>query len=302
MTASIDLRQLRYFVALCEELHFGRAAARLNISQPPLSRQIRLLEDSLGVVLFDRDNRSVRLTPAAEVFLTKVRRVLTEFGEAIDSVRNPAQETQYLSVGYTTVFDFGTYPEKVFQRLQPRFSSWDVRSYGRHSIALIRDVLNGDLDVALIGLHSDVKGLALKILHQEEMIVALPAAHPLASKKRISFAELTGGRMFWFKRALNPGFYDYCQAYFNRVGFKPTVVPEPSDHHVLLGMIADGQGYALMPRSMQSIRRRGVAFRKLRYSGQVLMVGVGMVYREDRASALLLAFMEEAIANPPFCE
>lgn len=92
----------------------------------------------------------------------------------------------------------------------------------------------------------------------------------------------------------------YCQSYFNAIGFQPTIVPEPSDHHVLLGQIADGQGYALMPNSMRSIRRRGVVFRKLRYPRRALKVGVGMVYREDRASEVAMAFMEEAIANPPF--
>lgn len=300
MNSSVDLRQLRYFVALCEELHFGRAAARLNISQPPLSRQIRLLEDSLGVMLFDRDNRNVKLTPAAETFLTRVRRVLEDVDDAISSVREPAEERQRFSVGYTTVFDFGNYPEKVFQRLQARFPRCFLRSDGRHSISLIRDVINGNLDVAFIGLHTDVKGLAMKVLHEEEMIVALPSTHALAGKKLISFGELAGSQMFWFKRVLNPGFYDYCQAYFDAIGFQPIVIPEPSDHHVLLGMIAAGRGYALIPNSMRAIQRRGVVFRKLRYSERSLRVGVGMVYREDRASALLLAFMDEAIANPPF--
>lgn len=302
MSTSVDLRQLRYFVALCEELHFGRAAARLSISQPPLSRQIRLLEDSLGVTLFDRNNRSVSLTPAAETFLTRVRHVLADVDDVISSVRIPAGERRRFSVGYTTVFDFGNYPERVFQKLKARFPSWTLRSDGRHSISLIRDVLNGNLDIAFIGLHTDVKGLAMKVLHEEEMIVALPATHVLASKRLISFGELASGHMFWFKRVLNPGFYEYCQAYFDAIGFEPTVVPEPSDHHVLLGMIADGQGYALIPSSMRTIRRRGVVFRKLRYSGQALRVGVGIAYREDRASALLLAFINEAIATPPFGE
>jgi len=300
MTASIDLRQLRYFAVLCEELHFGRAAARLNISQPPLSRQIRLLEDSLGVTLFDRNSRSVELTSAAEAFLPKVKRVLNDVDEAIRSVRKPVENARCLSVGYTTVFDFGTYPGKVFQSLQARFPDWTLACHGRHSISLIRDVLNGELNIALIGLHSDVKGLALRVLHEEEMIVALPSADALAAKKLISFSDLADGRMFWFKRALNPGFYDYCRSYFDVIGFRPTVIPEPNDHHVLLGQIADGHGYALMPDSMRSIRRRGVVFRKLRYPRLALKVGVGMVYREDRASEMMMAFMDEAIANPPF--
>jgi len=156
------------------------------------------------------------------------------------------------------------------------------------------------LDVALIGLHTDVKSLALKVLYQEEMIVALPASDPLARKRLVSFDELMAGRMFWFKRALNPGFYDYCKAYFEKIGFRPAIVPEPSDHHVLLGMIADGQGYALIPNSMRSIQRKGVVFRRLRYAEKPLRVGVGMVYRDDRASALLIAFMEEASRHPPF--
>jgi DNA-binding transcriptional LysR family regulator len=301
MTASIDLRQLRYFAVLCDELHFGRAAARLNISQPPLSRQIRLLEDSLGVTLFDRDHRRVQLTRAGEEFLVKVKRILVDVDEAIRSIRNPIEYARSLSVGYTTVFDFGTYPEKVFRALQPRFPGWTLACHGRHSITLIRDVLNGELDIALIGLHTDVNGLAMRVLHEEEMVVAMPATDALAAKKIVSFTDLARGRMFWFKRALNPGFYDYCRSYFENIGFRPTIVPEPSDHHILLGLIADGQGYSLMPSSMRSIRRRGVVFRKLRYPGKALKVGVGLVYREDRTSEIVTAFMEEAIATPPFC-
>lgn len=300
MTASIDLRQLRYFAVLCEELHFGRAAARLNISQPPLSRQIRLLEESLGVTLFARDNRSVEPTAAAEAFLRKVKRILNDVDEAIRSVRKPGENARCLSIGYTTVFDFGTHPEKVFRSLRPGFPQWTLACRGGHSISLIRDVLGGELDIALIGLHSDVKGLALRVLQEEEMVVALPSTDPLAAKKLVSFSDLADGRMFWFRRALNPGFYDYCRSYFDAIEFRPTIVPEPSDHHVLLGQIADGQGYALMPRSMRSIRRRGVVFRRLRYPGKALKVGVGMVYRQDRASEAVMAFMEAAIAKPPF--
>jgi DNA-binding transcriptional LysR family regulator len=300
MNASIDLRQLRYFVAVCEELHFGRAATRLNLSQPPLSRQIRLLEEALGVRLLDRNRKGVELTAAGVRFAASARRVLSEMERAVVSIQPFKGAQQHFSLGYTTVFDFGTYPERIFQSLQARFPNYAMRVHGKHSIGLVRDVSNGNLDVALVGLHTDVKGLALQVLHEEDMIVALPAGDPLAKRKQLSFDALAGSRMFWFKRALNPGYFDHCKAYFERIDFRPNWLPEPDDHHVLLGRIADGHGCALIPASMRSIRRRGVVFRPLRYTGEALRSGVCLAYKKEGMSAVLQAFIDAATTHPPF--
>jgi len=238
MNDSIDLRQFRYFLALSEELHFGRAAQRLHISQPPLSRQIRQLEEQLGVELFRRDRSGVALTEAGAAFLPEVRRTLTQAEKAVAAARavQGAGAGQFV-VGYTTVFDRRVIPD-VLDRLRLRFPQWRIVSKGKHSISLVRDIRNGAMDAAFIGLHTEAPALTVETIFDEPFVAALPATHRLAKKRLIGFGDLRGEPMFWFERRLNPGFYDHCQGFFERVDFKPNVIPEPADHHIMLGLIA----------------------------------------------------------------
>ena len=298
MNNAIDLRQFRYFLALSEELNFGRAALRLNISQPPLSRQIRQLEDLLGVDLFVRSNSGVALSEAGAAFLPEARKTLAQAEKAVAVAKGvrSAAGGQFV-VGYTTVFDRSAIPD-VFDRLRQQFPSWRFAAKGKHSIALVRELKNGTIDAAFIGLHTDTQGLAQEIVHEEPLVVALSASHPLASKRRIGFDDLRGEPMFWFERRLNPGFYDYCQAYFEQIGFKPHTVPEPPDHHILLGLIAEGQGFALVSSSLRQVKRQGVVFRALKESSNALSMGIAVAYAADNRSAVLQAFLE-LVRRPP---
>src|ERR1700677_1455336 len=156
MTTPIDLRQLRYFLAVSEELSFGRAAVRLHISQPPLSRQIRQLEDVLGVELFLRSKAGVMLSAAGAAFLPEVRRTLAQAEKAVAVARacRDSDGGQFV-VGYTTVFDRSAFPD-VFDELRRRFPSWRIAVKGKHSINLIREIKNGAMDAAFVGLHTEV--------------------------------------------------------------------------------------------------------------------------------------------------
>jgi DNA-binding transcriptional LysR family regulator len=292
MPASIDLRQLRYFLAVSEELNFGRAAQRLHISQPPLSRQIHQLEDALGVALFHREKTGVRLTSAGMAFLPEVRRTLTQAEKAVAVARaaRDADGGQFV-LGYTTVFDRSAIPD-VFDQLRHRFPHWRLVTRGKHSISLIRDIKNGVLDAAFIGLHTDTQGLAVETVSEEPLVVALPSNHRLARKRELGFDDLDDEPLFWFERRLNPGFHDYCKAFFEQVGFSPTVIPEPPDHHVLLGLIAEGQGLALIPQSLKNVKRRGVVFRALRDGAAQLSMGIAVAYSERNDSPLLRPFLE----------
>ena len=292
MNNAIDLRQFRYFLALSEELNFGRAALRLNISQPPLSRQIRQLEDLLGVDLFVRGSTGVALSEAGAAFLPEVRKTLAQAEKAVAVAKGARSAAGgKFVVGYTTVFDRSAIPD-VFDRLRQQFPSWRFVAKGKHSIGLVRELKNGTIDAAFIGLHTDAQGLAQEIIHEEPLVVALSASHPLASKRRIGFDDLRGEPMFWFERRLNPGFYDYCQAYFEQIGFKPPTLPEPPDHHILLGLIAEGQGFALVSSSLRQVKRQGVVFRALKASSNALSMGVAVAYAADNRSAVLQAFLK----------
>ncbi|ADU72016.1 LysR family transcriptional regulator [Pantoea sp. At-9b] len=291
MNNAIDLRQFRYFLAVSEERHFGRAAQRLHISQPPLSRQIRQLEEQLGVALFVRNASGVVLTLAGEKFLPEVKRTLAQAEKAIAAARSAQDAAQgKLVIGYTTVFDRSVFPD-VFNRFQQRFPNWQLITTGNHSINLVRSIRNGVMDVAFIGLHTEVEGLESEVVHQEEMVVALPAKHPLARKRKISFNELNEEAMFWFERSLNPGFYDYCQTFFNRIAFRPRMLPEPPDHHILLGLIAEGKGFALIPSSLKNIKRQGVVFRELKPATDTFSIGISLVFLKSNPSPALQSFL-----------
>ncbi|MBT3067127.1 LysR family transcriptional regulator [Rhodoferax sp. U11-2br] len=292
MTNSIDLRQLRYFLAVSEELNFGRAALRLHISQPPLSRQIQQLEEQLGVALFLRGKSGVTLTEAGLAFLPEVRLSLRQVDKAITVARAATgTEGGQFVLGYTTVFDRSAIPD-VVDSLQQRFPEWRIISKGRHSTRLVRDIQNGNMDAAFIGLHTHTEGLTVETVLEEPLVVALPTAHPLAKKRRLSFDDLRNEALFWFERRLNPGFYDHCQAFFNRIDFKPNVVPEPPDHHILLGLIAQGQGFGLLPASLQKVKRQGVSFRALKEGDNKLSMGIALAYAQHNPSPVLRPFIE----------
>ncbi len=292
MHTSIDLRQLRYFLAVSEELNFGRAAQRLHISETPLSRQIHQLEEQLGVALFERSKAGATLTRAGMAFLPEVRRTLAQAEKAVAAARaaRDADAGQFV-VGYTTVFDRSVFPD-VFDRFRRRFPDWRLAVKGKHSISLIRDIKNGVMDAAFIGLHTDAQGLAVETVREEPFVVALPARHRLASKLRLGFEDLRGEPMFWFERRLNPGFYDYCQAFFEQIDFKPNAIAEPADHHILLGLIAEGQGIALIPASLQNVKRQGVVFRALKNETRKLSIGIAVAYPQGHQSPVLRAFLE----------
>lgn len=299
MDTAIDLRQFRYFLAVSDELNFGRAAQRLHISQPPLSRQIRQLENQLGVELFRRGATGVALTDAGAAFLPEARRTLKQAAKAVAAARAArGAEAGQFCVGYTTVVDHSAIPD-VFALLRQRFPDWRLVAKGRHSIDLVRELKNGTLDAAFIGLHTRAEGLTVETLRAEPLIVALPAAHRLAKKRAIGFADLDDEPLFWFERRLNPGFYDHCQAFFERIDFKPRVIAEPPDHHILLGLIAEGQGVALMASSLRSVKRQGVVFRPLRSEAATLSMGIALAYAPGNRSPLLPYFCALVKAAPP---
>ncbi|UGQ48781.1 LysR family transcriptional regulator [Massilia endophytica] len=295
MDSHIDLRHLRYFLAVAEDLNFGRAAERLHISQPPLSRQIMQLEDQLGVQLFVRSKSGVALTEAGAAFLPEARKTLAQASKAIAVAKAAAGKGhEQFKLGYTTVFDRGLFRE-LPRKFSERFPGWRLQESGKHSVSLVRDLKNGVIDAALIGLHTRAEGLVVEPIREEPFVVALPEGHVLARKRRLSFRDLDGESVFWFERRLNPGFYDHCKRYFEEIGFEAKLIPEPPDHHILLAEVADGRGIALIPASLASVRRQGVVFRKM-VEGTKLTMGIVLAYSSRNPSPIMQPFIELAKA------
>ncbi len=291
MDNAIDLRLFRYFAVLAETLHFGRAARRLHISQPPLTRQIKLLEDVLGVALFERGKAGVSLTQAGAAFLPEARATLRQADKAVAAARawRDADSGQFV-VGYTTVFDRSAIPD-VLDALRERFPRWRIGSKGKHSIALVRDIANGVMDAAFIGLHTAAPGLTVLPLEAEPPLVALASTHRLARKRALVPADLGDETLFWFERRLNPGYDDYARALFDQIGFHPRMTPEPADHHVLLGLVAEGQGVALIPASLRHVKRQGVVYRPVGGELRRLSMGIALAYDAAKPSPLLAPFI-----------
>ncbi len=147
------------------------------------------------------------------------------------------------------------------------------------------------MDAAFIGLHTEAAGLIVKTIHEKPVVVALPARHRLARKRQVGFDDLRAEPLFWFERRLNPGYHDYCTAIFEQIGFRPKTIPEPPDHHILLGLIAEGKGVALMSASLKHVKRKGVAFRALR-DRCAPVTGLALAYSADNRSPLLQPFIE----------
>lgn len=285
----LELRHLRYVVAVAEERSFRRGAERLHLSQPPLSRQIREVEGIVGTPLFERKKSGVTLTPAGAAFLPEARRTLAQAETAINAARAAPGSQPSLTVGLTTIFDTDAFPA-VIEAFEKRFPKVRLVVKRKPSIQLVRDVENGLMDAALIGLHTEVRTLHAETLQEEPVVAALSAKHPLARKRVLQLAELQKEPLFRFDRRLNPGYHDHCSRVFAQWGFSPLTLPEPADHHVLLGLVAAGQGITLMASSKRRIRRPGVVFRQLRAT-PVLTMGLALVHAPTRISTLCASFI-----------
>lgn len=290
MSHQLKLQQLKYFIAVAEELSFRRAAERLFITQPPLSRQIKALEATLGARLLERDRQGVRLTEAGGSFLANARSVVRESEQLVlkfNRQRDHIKST--VTLGITTVVDVSLFAW-VDAAFEARVPGVRVSVKRQTSAQSIRELHQGAIDVAVIGLPSRAEGLTIEHLCDDPMAACIASTHPLAQKRRVSIVDLQHDNLFWFARKLNPAYYDYCQRVFERVGFNPRRLAEPTDHHVLLGLIALGQGIALVPKSLGSVTRKGVVFKEM-VEGDQLCIRVVAAFQAATASEPVLALV-----------
>lgn len=285
----MELRHLRYFVAVAEELHFGRAAARVRIAQPPLSQQIRQLEDELGVALFNRTRRRVELTPAGRAFLDEVRPLLERAERAAVTARRAGRgEIGRLAIGHVPSADLDVLP-RVLRAWHARFPHVEIELHALLPASQLEALRDGHIHVGFIRLPVDQSGLVVEPIQREPLVAALPAGHPAARSTRVRLADLAADTMILFPRRTAPEYYDLILGACRRAGFAPRVL-HPGSMQTNLGLVSAGLGVALMPASIRNLRRAGVAYRPL--ASPVPQVEMAVAYRRDERSAVLPGFLE----------
>jgi DNA-binding transcriptional LysR family regulator len=287
----IELRPLRYFVTVAEELHFRRAGDRLHIAQPALSKAISGLEKSLGVSLLRRSKRRVELTPAGLLFLEEARRVLAAAERAVETVRAAGGgEMGRLRVAFGPTSELGLLPEVLprFLRRYPQVALDLQSSYAWDQVALVRDG-TGTVGLSLLPLPR-MEGLVVEPLYREPLVAALPAGHRLASQRRVTLKALGAEPFVTFSRQVGPGMHDVVVSAFREAGVALTIAHEALHIYTSLGLVAAGLGVSLMPRSIVNLQRAGVVYRPL--AAPAPSVELGMVHRSDDASATVTRFVE----------
>ncbi|SOZ40020.1 LysR family transcriptional regulator [Cupriavidus neocaledonicus] len=279
MSNRLDSRSLLLFLAVADALSFRQAAETLHLSQPPLSRAIRELEERLGTRLFDRNTKGVTLTTAGEKLLPYARKIAKLLRDAEAALVTPGLPVS-LRLGLTSAVE-PVWFSGLAHRVQAAHPGTVVSTFSDTSPRLIRQLRAGKLDAAFIALPTNADGLDVQEFDRLPMIVAIPSTHHLAKRRTVGLADLAREKVLWFERARQPAFYDHCQRVFSRHGFAPSKLREPADHHVLLGDVANGRGIALLPESFSALKRAGVAYRSL-VEGEELSVGIGLASPADR--------------------
>jgi len=290
----VELRHLRYFIAVAEELHFGRAAEQLGISQPPLSQQIQALEDELGARLFERTNRRVALSEVGRLFLPEARQVLAQLDQAVAVARRAQRgELGELRVGFTSSAPFtSTIPRAVraFRQSCPEVHL-ELRELNSRGVAAA--VHERRLQVGMLRPLAPLpEDLVAVELFAEPLVAVLPVDHPLAVGEGagIPLATLGEEPFVFFPRTFGTGLYDQLLALARAAGFSPRIVQEASEAMTLIGLVATGLGITVLPASFSRMRIDGVVCRPLLDPGA--STAVWLVRRRDEASPLVQRFVE----------
>ncbi|HEV3427816.1 MAG TPA: LysR family transcriptional regulator [Paraburkholderia sp.] len=305
-----DLRQLRYFVAVAEEQHFGRAAARLSMTQPPLSQAIRALEETLGVELFARTRRSVELTAVGADLLPEVRRLLA----AAEALRPLAQslargEAGVLALAFVSTADYGLLPA-LLREFGARYPRVRLQLTEATSDVQVEELVAGRIDAGLVIAPLPPRHaaqLAYLRVAREPLVIAMPTT--LAARTGspttdgwcdtpMSLREIAEAPLVVFARHLAPGFYDTIMDCYGAAGLAPRVGQEAIQMQTIVSLVSAGMGVALVPQSLRHLRRTGVVYRPLAETAPT--IETGLVWRAAEVSPVLAAFIEIVRAHAAF--
>lgn len=260
----MELRHLRYFVALAEELHFGRAALRLAITQPPLSFAIQSLENELEVRLFERDNKRVSLTAAGKAYLAEARAILERLEHANDTARSVAAGRQgRLDIGFTGSMVYRDVPQ-IVSRFSQEHPGIEVTLRELSSVEQIEGLRHGQLHAGFVNTTLVPEGLDGQQLPNDSFVCCLPSNHPYAARPEIDLKELSGEPFIMFVREISPANYDNVIAICRQAGFEPQTQYAARQWLTIVALVANGLGVSLVPASTSRSGIAGACFVPIR--------------------------------------
>jgi DNA-binding transcriptional LysR family regulator len=291
---NIELRQLRYFVAVAEEMHFGRAAARLHMTQPPLSQTIQALESALGAQLFFRTKRSIVLTPAGRALLPEAQRLLQQADSLPDLVRRAAAgESGRLSLAFVSTADYSVLPP-FLHAFRERYPQVQIELREATTDVQLEDLAQGRIDAGLLipplpdRLRAD---LDYAPMLSEPLILAAPQGlKALRGKKIVALENVSELPLIIFPRRIAPAFHDAILGCFRDAGLTPHIGQEAIQMQTIVGLVSAGMGIALVPQSVSNLKRPGVEYKPL--SDPTPLVETGLAWRRDNSSPVLQAFLK----------
>jgi DNA-binding transcriptional LysR family regulator len=280
----VELRQLRYFVAIAEEGSFSRAAVRLHVSQPPLSTQIRGLEEELGAPLLVRTNRGVSLTASGQLFYEEVRAILARLESArIRMLQANRGDVGMLSVGFVSIADYGILPPAL-KSFRSQFPLIEVQLHELTTDAQIRELRAARLDLGFGLAPVEEPDLEFAMILREALVLAAPADHPAAASDTIDLRSLSKDSFIVPPRDIAPGLYDLTISRCRSAGFAPRIVQNARQMQTVIGLVSCGMGLALVPASVRNLKRTGVRYLQLR--GRPSFIKLGVLRTRNSANAL----------------
>lgn len=286
----MDLRHLRYFLAVAEELHFGRAAARLHIAQPPLSQQIQRLERELGLTLFDRDRRQVRLTRAGELLQVEARRTVAQADRLIDVARDVRSGgSGRVRIGFVGSSLYGQLPS-LLQALRHQAPRVTVSVLELESGPQLAGLAEDTLDLGVLRPPAVTPSLAVHVIAEEELVVALPKDHPLPVGCPVALADLAAEPFVLFTREHGEGFWQVVVQACGLAGFSPRVVFNAEHVHTMVGLVASGMGVSLVPEAVRRLDLAGVRYERL--AGPVPRLPLALAWDPHRSFPALERALE----------
>ena len=297
----MELRHLRYFQAVAEELNFTRAARRLNIAQPPLTQQIKALEAEMGVTLIDRSAYRIELTEAGRAFAGEVGRILGEVRNAVLVAKRAARSAAgQVRVGFTASASFNPLVTRAFRTFRSDYPDIDVSLEESQSTELALALREGRIDAAFVRPPLTADGIVVHLLEEEEMVVAVARGHRLARRKAVLLRDLQAETFILYPRVVRPGLADAVVAACEQAGFVPKVEQYAPQLSSTINLVATSLGISIVPRSMQGLQSRAVAYVPLR--GRPLTALLGIAHRTAEVSESVLGFVATARAMAPLVQ